>query len=320
VFGTNLDLFIPGDGLILVNRRGIAKASYRTNPDGERAEYVSKYGSVTFTLTGREFAWGGMNEAGLVISTMELRSGEYPEQDERPAFFDGNWCQYILDTCGSVEEVIATNSSVTVREDQGYPSHYLVADADGGCAAIEYIDGELVVHTGGDMPVDAMANMKYGKAVEAWERGGPRWWWSNPGQSAERVAACQKRAEEYDAAVDTSAVDYAFGTLIHYVAAPHTRWSIVFDIAKKEIYYRTAQSPAFKHISMGSFDYSCSAPKLMIDVNAQLEGDVDEFFVPYDYQVSLGVFRTFCARYGIDVSEADAREFTGYFEKFECAE
>jgi hypothetical protein len=30
VFGANLDLFIPGDGLVLVNRRGIAKESYAT--------------------------------------------------------------------------------------------------------------------------------------------------------------------------------------------------------------------------------------------------------------------------------------------------
>jgi len=319
VFGANLDLFIPGDGLIIVNRRGMEKESYQTGTTGKRAEWTSRYGSVTFNLVGREFAWGGMNEAGLVMSSMELRSGEYPEPDERPALFDGNWGQYVLDNFRSVEEVLRMDPLVTLR-DQGYTSHYLVADAEGNCAAIEFIDGRFVSYTGDDMPVKAMANMRYGKAAEAWERGGARWWWSNPGQSAERVAACQERMENYDAQRDTSAVYYAFGTLMHYVAAPHTRWNIVFDIANREIYYRTVRSPAFKHIALGSFDFSCGAPKLMLDVNATLEGGVEEDFVPYDYGISLNVFRTFCDRYGIEISEQDAADFTEFFERFECAD
>jgi hypothetical protein len=319
VFGTNLDLFIPGDGLVLVNLRGIEKETYQKGTTGRRVKWTSRYGSVTFNVAGNEFVWGGMNEAGLVMSSMELRAGEYPEPDERPALFDGNWGQYVLDNCGSVDEVIAIDSSLTVR-DQGYTSHYLVADAEGNCAAIEFIDGRSVVYTGGEMPVRAMANMRYGQAAEAWKRGGARWWWSNPGRSAERVAECQRRMEEYDAETDTSAVNYAFGTLMHHVAAPHTRWNIVFDIAKREIWYRTVQSPSFKHISLGSFDFSCGAPKLMLDVNTPLEGDLDEHFIPYDNQVSLGVFRTFCGRFGIDISERDAIDFTGFFEGFECAE
>jgi penicillin V acylase-like amidase (Ntn superfamily) len=317
VFGTNLDLFIPGDGLVLVNRRGVEKESYQTGATGERARWTSKYGSVTFNVAGREFVWGGMNEAGLVMSSMELRTGEYPRPDARPALFDGNWGQYVLDTCGSVEEVIRTNSLVRVR-DQGYTSHYLVADADGDCVAIEYIDGRFVYHTGGDMPVMALTNMRYERALYAYEHGGTRWWWSNPGRSAERFAACQARSEHYDAARDTSAVDYAFGTLVYYVAAPHTRWSIVFDIARRKIFFRSDQSPAYKHISLDAFDFSCNAPKLMLDVNAPLEGNVATYFEPYDPGVNLDVFRTFCDRFGIEVSERDALDLTGFFDDFQC--
>jgi len=78
VFGANLDLLsIPGEGLVLVNRRGIAKESWRTGTTGEKARWTSEHGSVTFSLVGREYAWGGMNEAGLMMSSMELRAGEY---------------------------------------------------------------------------------------------------------------------------------------------------------------------------------------------------------------------------------------------------
>ena len=52
VFGSNLDLFIPGDGLVFINQRGIAKKGLNTT--GERAKWVSKFGSVTFNLAGRD--------------------------------------------------------------------------------------------------------------------------------------------------------------------------------------------------------------------------------------------------------------------------
>ncbi|MBW2619148.1 MAG: hypothetical protein JRC92_09765, partial [Deltaproteobacteria bacterium] len=59
VFGANLDLFIPGDGLVFVNRRGIAKEGRQLSTTGETAKWTSEYGSVTFSLAGREFAWSG---------------------------------------------------------------------------------------------------------------------------------------------------------------------------------------------------------------------------------------------------------------------
>jgi penicillin V acylase-like amidase (Ntn superfamily) len=49
---------------------------------GAIARWVCRYGSVTFNLAGREFAFRGMNEAGLVIGSMEIRAGEFPEPDE----------------------------------------------------------------------------------------------------------------------------------------------------------------------------------------------------------------------------------------------
>ncbi len=255
IYGTNLDLFIPGDGLVLVNRRGIAKESWRTGTTGERVRWTSEYGSVTFSLVGREYAWGGMNEAGLVMSSMELRAGEYPGPDERPPLYDGRWCQYMLDTCSGVDEVVASSSAIRVQ-DQSYTSQYLVADEGGNCAVFEYIAGELVYYTGKDLPLRALAN------------GGPRWWWSNPGQSAERVAACHRRNESFDARSDSSAVNYAFGTLVYYVAAPHTKWNIVFNIAERELWFRSVQSPTYKHISLDAFDLSCDAPKLMLGLRA----------------------------------------------------
>ena len=317
IFGGNCDLFIPGDGLVFVNQRGIAKEGWKESTTGGTAQWISEYGSVTFNLCGREFVWTGMNEAGLVASTMQLASGEYPEPDERLPLNDGNWVQYILDTCGSVEEAIRVSSQVRV-EDSGAPSHYLLADEGGNCAAIEYIDGEYVCHTGEELPVTAMANMPYARSAYAFEHGSTRWWWSNPGQSAERVAAAEQRSRDFAARNDVSAVDYAFGTLVYYVAAPHTRWNIVHDIAKLEIFFRSDQSPTYKHIAFDWFDFSCDAPLLMMDVNTALEGDVKDRFTPYDRDVNQELFSIFCARWGIRVSEEGTDELMRIFDGYEC--
>jgi penicillin V acylase-like amidase (Ntn superfamily) len=65
VFGCNLDLFISGDGLVFINKRGIAKTGFAKGTTGKTAQWISKYGSVTFNLAGREWTFGGMNEAGI---------------------------------------------------------------------------------------------------------------------------------------------------------------------------------------------------------------------------------------------------------------
>ena len=62
------------------------------------------------------------------------------------------------------------------------------------------------------------------------------------------------------------------------------------------------------------------APNLMLDVNAALEGDMEEHFTAYDPRVNLDVFHTFCDRYGIKVSEEGAASLMEFFEGFECGE
>ncbi len=319
VYGTNCDLLIPGHGVVIVNPRGVAKESFREGTTGRTETWVSKYGSLTFSLVGREFAWAGMNEAGLVISTMQLAGSKFPDPDERVPFDSGAMVQYLLDACGSVEEAVAAVSKVRMVTDAKHGDHLLMADETGACAGIEYLDGELVVHIGDTLPLKAMANIKYERASQAYERGGPRWWWSNPGGSCQRVAAAVDRARSYDAGVDTNAITHAFTTLTRYVAADHTRWNIVFDIAAREIWYRTVRSPAVRQIRFEALDFECGGPLMMQDINADAEGDVSEAFWPYDQDVNLDLFLTFCGGWGIDVDPDRSRELMEFFEAFECA-
>jgi len=315
-YGSNCDLFVPGDGLVFVNLRGVAKESYFANARGEKAPWVSRYGSVTLNLAGRELAWAGLNEAGLVASTMELRASECADPDERAPIGAGYLVQYVLDACGSVDEAVAAVSQLMPHESE-CNDHFMVADAAGNAAALEFLDGEFVCHTGADMPVHALTNMPYARALAAWKRGGARWWWSNPGQSAERFAGAAARCEAYDPAAG-DAVGYALDTLAHVVAAGHTRWNVVFDLKRREMWYRSVRSPDVKHVALDAFDFACDRPLLMLDLNAPLAGEVAEHFVPYDHEVNLQAFEVFCARWGVDVSHADAVGLMSLFDGFGC--
>lgn len=318
VFGANLDFFISGDGLAFINQRGIAKSGFQKSTTGETIEWVSTYGSVSFNLAGREFAWGGMNEAGLVVATMELLAGKNPEPDERPALTIGTWMQYVLDTCSTIDQVIALDKIVRI-EDSAPPAHFLISDADGNCASIEFFEGKQLVRCGDDLPVKAMTNSTYDESLATFKKGGPRWWERDRGQTRRRFSNAAKRNMAYASSGEDNVIKYAFDTLTRDVAAGHTKWNIVYNIPEREVWFRSVASPAVKHVSLKDFDLSADAPLLMLDINAPVEGDVKEAFGPFDFNTNLTVFRNLCAGYDMALSEEEALEIMHHFESFSKA-
>ncbi|KPJ59368.1 MAG: hypothetical protein AMJ46_11575 [Latescibacteria bacterium DG_63] len=313
VFGANLD-FTIGEGLVFANKRGVSKGGYLASTAGEVAKWTSKYGSLTFNLVGREFAWCGMNEAGLVVSTMWLEQSGLPAPDERPPLVSGFWVQYQLDNCATVQEVVLTDSLVRLAQD---PCHFLVCDAQGDCVTIEFLDGRLVCHAGDSLRVKALTNIPYAEAFPYLERDTlPR---EDPGASVKRFVGAARDLKSYAEPCSVSAVDYTMHTLTGTVVADHTKWSIVFDIPEREAYFRTAVNPSQRHVSFGGFDFSCETPLMMLDVNSSEQGDVKKFFKEYDRDVNLGVFLNFCEKWGFEISEEDAEEFMVFLESFPCA-
>lgn len=318
VVATNLDFLVPADGMVVVNRRGISKQNDRTGIDGNRIKWVSKYGSVTFNLVGVGYVWGGMNEAGLVVTMQEEMSAEYPQPDKRPPFDPSVWFQYILDNYATVEEAIAATHSVRMESAYPRPQHCLLADAKGGSAALEYRDGKLVVYTGKTLPVKAIANMPYARAVKAMERGGAPWWWSNPGRSAERVAIAAKRIQNYNPQTDTNTTAHVGNTLVQ-VADQYTQWSIIFNIQKRKVWFRTTRKESMKYFKFDDIDFSCGAPALILDIHTDLKGNIGKSFQPYTRAANEKLFRTLIGRIGLHVSEEDTASLMRSIEEQKCA-
>ena len=71
VVGHNLDWYVPVDGSVFVNRRGLKKTAWLNSG----LQWVSHFGSLTFNSgpgPEPEFPDGGINEAGLVVAEMTL--------------------------------------------------------------------------------------------------------------------------------------------------------------------------------------------------------------------------------------------------------
>lgn len=118
---------------------------------------------------------GGMNEAGLVVEAMALSDARYPKPDHRP--YVGNamqWRQYLLDTCATVTEVIAADNKVRIsHKAPGLGIHVLVLDKNGGAAVIEFLNGQMKVHTGDELPVAVSTNDTYAKSLQCFRKNSP---------------------------------------------------------------------------------------------------------------------------------------------------
>ncbi|MBN2392140.1 MAG: linear amide C-N hydrolase [Anaerolineae bacterium] len=314
VFGTNFDNTIY-EGLLFVNQRNVSKTSWEANTAGEYASWTSKYGSLTFDLVGYQFAWAGMNEAGLMISTMALGESLAPDPDERFPLVGPVWIQYQLDNYSTVEEVIASASHVRIAAAPPRTvDHYLVCDGSGVCAAFEFLEGKIVYHTGDNLPAAALTNSVYEDAVRAWQED------DLSNNSLTRFGTAADRVIGFEPTDSERAVAYAFETLTQVSSPTYTMWSIVFDPQNLRVYFRTKWNTEIRHIDFSQLDFSCSTPVQMLDVHAELSGDVSDDFVPYSHEVNLAHIMNVLNKFGYDAPRGEMEGLLQQIESYPCAE
>lgn len=106
----------------------------------------------------------GMNEKGLCISIMALPKQAAWQDTGKPVAGTSILMRLILDRCATVDEALELVEGLDVRHDQtvGGGYHYLVADAQGNCAAIEFdlFDGwkTMITHKSDDSYYMLMTN------------------------------------------------------------------------------------------------------------------------------------------------------------------
>lgn len=302
--GHNLDDSIETPGLIVVNPRGLAKrgASYRDlfpfapgSKHDPRLEWVSRYGSVTYNVFGREFPDGGMNEAGLYVGEMTLRGTRYPTGSALTRIYHGSWIQYLLDSFATVPEVLEDLDRVVPEGHCQW--HFFIADREGRAAVIEFLDGVTVVHTGDALPWKLLTNSTYGDGLALLAEfkgfGGSRELAPTPDCRPDlRFVTAAGMIRDIHSGTPGPTVEGAFSVL-RAMWCGVNRFSLVFDPQAMRMYFTTYLARSLRWLDYASFDFARAPETPCLDIHRDLAGDVSAAFVPLTDAVNRAMLRSF---------------------------
>ena len=319
VFGRNYD-WVTETGVVNTNLRGLVKTSLQLDK-GKTFQWTSKYGSITFNQYGKEFPTGGMNEKGLVVELMWLSESQFPNADQRPALSVLQWIQYQLDNCSSIEEVIASDKNVRISA-EGAPQHYLVADANGNAATIEFLKGKMVVHRGNSLPYAVLTNSTYQESVQAVKTAtAKKDQRSFTDNSLQRFStACNMMNTYQSTASAKPVVDYSFDILAAVSQGDFTKWSIVYDLSNKKVHFKTASFNDVKTFSFAQFDLACTAKAVSFDMQQAAKGEVSKKFINYSPETNTMKLKAAFAesRSQIKVTEEDQEAMAALARAVKC--
>jgi len=297
IYGRNFD-FEYGSGFIVNNQRNINKYAFVAR-ETNVAKWTSKYGSITFNQFGKEFPYGGMNEKGLVIAQLYLSQTKYPEIDKRPAISVLQWIQYQLDVSSSVAEVIESDKIIRITNEVPIGVHFLVCDSQGNSATIEFINGELVYRTGEQLPIPLLTNNTYDESIAYLKQfnvmGGNRSIpWNN-------IADCEKindkklnvnkgfatAAKSMHTAHDSlTLVEQAFDVLKTVSINEKTKWSVVFDISNRLIYFKNKSRKDTILLDFKDFSFEPDAPIKVLDIQSANASNVSAQLKDYSLDLN----------------------------------
>jgi choloylglycine hydrolase len=318
IFGRNYD-WVSGNGMVIVNARGVAKSAFMP-ADGRSIAWVSGYGSITFNQYGKEFPQGGMNERGLVVELMWLAETTYPEADDRASLNELQWIQYQLDNCANIAEVIATDKKIRISA-VGAPLHYLVADASGKVATIEFIDGKMVVHQGSELQYPVLTNTIYEEAlgkVNAPKNSKAAAFTDN---SLQRFATACRMVQQYQVNdIKEDPVDYAFDILNKVSQKNYTKWSIVYDITNRQVYFIANGLNQRKYFSLRDFNYSCDLPPLAFSLSDTRSGAIAKQFSELSFDQNRKLIEQSAQESSkeVPISSAYQKKAAAYFKIVSC--
>ena len=292
--GHNLDDYIEVPGAIFINKRDVKKeniswtdftclcAKKNSIP---RLQWTSKYGSVTYNTWGKEFIDGGANEQGLYIGEMTLFGTKFLETNN-PKFHHHFFMQYILDNFATVAEVIENLNKIGI--DGHCQWHYFIADKSGKTAVVEFINDTIKIYQGVEMPIQVLCNKAYMNELEIIPNSDSVYnamLKSDYFKKDLRFMYASKMINEYTETGGLPIVDYCF-SILKQMDMGNNKWSVVYDLKNSKIFFRTSKGQSLKYFDFKSFDFSCSTPIKVFDINTDISGDISNQFIYYSKELN----------------------------------
>ncbi len=169
-------------------------------------------------LSAPYYTFDGMNENGVAVAAMSVPVGSRSDIDEnKTTLYDYAVIRLTLEKAENVDDAIKQLSQYNVKMEDTYPSHYMIADAAGNCAVIDYVDGSMKVIRKGDTYQIATNMLTYNNE-------------KHQGYSAERYQAFDKVLTEK---LGVISVEDALELLVENTVPGDEQWSSVYNLTDK---------------------------------------------------------------------------------------
>lgn len=285
--------WITMPGMVVINARGVRKEGLSwdrmvspTPLTIKNESWESRYGSVTFNLLSVDMPCYGVNEKGLFVVELFLdKTYSVPEPD-RAALFWGQWIQFQLDQYATVAELLANLNQVpTVDWWPTFPgSHLYVSDRDGNTAVIEWIDGQLHLFSGENMPLPVLCNDQYARESDDLTRyvdfGGAETFVPATEPMEGRFAKAAHALHRFDPALQEP---MAYGWELLDALNPGN-WQLMYDVRAGVLQFRSDKGPEIKYLTLADLDFSVGQPPREMDILSTAVGDALPCFVPLTYE------------------------------------
>lgn len=261
-------------------------------PPAKPLEWISRYGSISFSQCGKEFPSAGMNEKGLVMLQMTLPETIYPKANEKPGVNQMQVIQYVLDTCKDVEEVIEGFNDLVITQ-ASWPIHYMVFDKKQNPAIIEFIQGEMVIYQKEALEVRILTNSSYRESLYYLKEGNNQV--KNiqdtyKKDSVRRFIKAVDFAKEFKRSKEIS-IDYAFKSL-ESVKMEGNTWTLVFD-TKNLMVYCTKNFSSIKKFSLKEIEYTNATKPQVLDLSVNLNEETVQEFKAYTREINRELVNSF---------------------------
>ena len=133
----------PADGYASVSMVDIAYLGFSSTSLANLQETELK--DRLALLNAPAIPFDGMNEAGLAIGMAAVPSGNIKPDPTKPTVGSLGIIRVILDQAATVKDAIPLFESYNIDFEGGPPIHYLIADASGEAALIEFYQGDMHV-------------------------------------------------------------------------------------------------------------------------------------------------------------------------------
>lgn len=217
IMGRNLDTEVSIPFVLKTNSKSSLKTIGMANLHNlgwNNTNIVSKLAA----LSAPYFTFDGMNENGVAIAGMSVPVGSRSEINENKiTLYDYSVIRLTLEKAESVDDAIKQLSQYNVKMEDTYPSHYMIADATGNCAVIDYIDGSMKIIRKEDNYQIATNMLTFNNE-------------KHQGYSAERYQNFEKVLSEKSGVIS---IEDALELLVKNTVPGDEQWSTVYNLTDK---------------------------------------------------------------------------------------